>query len=83
MLSSGRLSILLTAHVIGAISSVIFCIATGIFEEAKKTGDGFRTAKPSDIMFDCLVLWEIYLLIIVMLSVKNYIDNINGKYYIY
>ena len=64
-------------HAIGAICSILFYIKTGAFKEAKKHGDDIRFAKPSDIIFQCVIVWEILVLISIVKFIVFSINNID------
>ena len=47
---------LIIVHIIGAIIAIVIHCRDGTMEHVSKYGDGFRFAKPSDVIFqDCLL----------------------------
>lgn len=50
--------VLLGIHLIGAIGMLIKHYKDGTFEWAAEHGDGIRFARPSDVVFEDLFLWE-------------------------
>ena len=75
-----KILLFILIHVIGAIIAVIIHYKTGIFEEAAKNGDGFRTPRPSDIFFLDLLVWEIQLLLFIYYFIEDFINNLfNSK----
>lgn len=61
---------LIIIHIIGAIIAIV-----GTMEHASKYGDGFRFAKPSDVIFQDCLLWEIQLVIHTIVFVEDYINS--------
>ena len=58
--------ILISIHIIGAIIALIIHHKDGTLENASKHGDGIRFAKPSDVVFQDLFLWEIHFIIFII-----------------
>mgnify|MGYP007039026131 CR=1 FL=1 len=69
------LIILMSIHIIGAIITIVIHCRDGTMEHASKYGDGFRFAKPSDVIFQDCLLWEIQLVIHTMTFVEDYINS--------
>ena len=69
--------ILMSIHIIGAIITIIIHCRDGTMEHASKYGDGFRFAKPSDVIFQDCLLWEIQLVIHTIVFVEDYINLIS------
>ena len=69
------LVILMSIHIIGAIIAIVIHCKDGTMEYALKYGDGFRFAKPSDVIFQDCLLWEIQLVIHIITFVEDYINN--------
>ena len=67
-------------HLIGAIIAIIIHKLDGTFKYAAENGDGIRTAKPSDVLFQDLVLWEFFFLAFIMDSVAKWINSLFGGY---
>lgn len=63
-------------HIIGAIIAIIYCWKSGIFSDSAKYGDGIRWALPSDILFECLVLWEINLFVYTLYRIENWFNDL-------
>lgn len=62
-------------HLVGAIITLIIDYKNGTFEQAAKHGDGIRSATPSDVVFNALVLWEFELLLFIFDSIGYVIDK--------
>lgn len=62
-------------HFIGAIVMLIVDYKNGTLEYAAIYGDGIREAKPSDIIFADLILWEFCLLLCIAFEIEERIDN--------
>lgn len=75
------ISCLITIHIIGAIIAIIAHCRDGTMEHASKCGDGFRFAKPSDVIFQDCLLWEIQLVIYTIVCVEDYINSKFSKYF--
>mgnify|MGYP006889760543 CR=1 FL=1 len=71
------LVILMSIHIIGAIIAIVIHCRDGTMKHASKYGDGFRFAKPSDIIF----LWEIQLVIHTIAFVEDYINSKFSKHF--
>ena len=69
------LVILMSIHIIGAIITIVIHCRDGTMEHASKYGDGFRFAKPSDVIFQDCLLWEIQLVIHTITFVEDYINS--------
>lgn len=74
------LVILMSIHIIGAIITIIIHCRDGTMEYASKYGDGFRFAKPSDVIFQDCLLWEIQLVIHTITFVEDYINSQFSKH---
>ena len=72
---------LIIVHIIGAIITIIIHCRDGTMEYASKYGDGFRFAKPSDVIFQDCLLWEIQLVIYTIIFVENHINSKFSKYF--
>ena len=70
-----RALIVIGIHVIGAIIALIIFYKTGEFEDAAKNGNGIYSATPSDVVFMALVLWEVLLLLYIITSIDELINN--------
>ena len=66
---------LLVASIIIAIIAIVIHCRDGTMEHASKYGDGFRFAKPSDVIFQDCLLWEIQLVIHTITFVEDYINS--------
>lgn len=64
-------------HMIGAIMTLIIFYENGIFKEAAERGDGIRFARPSDVIFYAVVLWEFLFLIYLITLIEEVINNRN------
>lgn len=73
--------ILMSIHIIGAIITIIIHCKDGTMEHASKYGDGFRFAKPSDVIFQDCLLWEIQLVIHTIVFVEDYINSKFNKHF--
>lgn len=62
-------------HIVGWIIFIIVCCHNGTMKYANKFGDGIRFAKPSDLIFCTLFVWEIYVLLDVGVGVSNKINH--------
>lgn len=63
-------------HFIGAIITLIIFYKTGEFESAVKYGaNSYDPYTPSDVVFAAFVFWEVFLLVFVMNSISNAIDE--------
>ena len=71
--------ILIIIHIIGAIFAMLIHYKDGTFERALEHGDGFRHAKPSDVLFMDCVVWEVELLLFVMELIEKMINNFFDK----
>lgn len=74
-----KVFVFILVHVIGTISSLIIHYYNGTFEWSSKNGDGIRSAKPTDIVFYDLILWEIQLLIFVLDEIEELINDFFEK----
>lgn len=72
---------LMSIHIIGAIIAIVVHCKDGTIEYASKYGDGFRFAKPSDIIFQDCLLWEIQLIIHMITFVEDYINSKFSKHF--
>ena len=72
---------LIIVHIIGAIIAIVIHCRDGTMEHASKYGDGFRFAKPSDVIFQDCLLWEIQLVIHTIIFVENHINSKFSKYF--
>ena len=72
---------LIIIHIIGAIITIIIHCRDGTMEYASKYGDGFRFVKPSDVIFQDCLLWEIQLVIHTITFVEDYINSQFSKYF--
>lgn len=71
--------ILIIVHIIGSIITMVIHYKDGSFKWASKYGDGIRTAKPCDIVImDCFA-WEVELLILLISTIENLINNLFDK----
>ena len=75
------LVILMSIHIIGAIITIVIHCRNGTMEHASKYGDGFRFAKPSDVIFQDCLLWEIQLVIHTITLVEDCINSQFSKYF--
>ena len=75
------ISCLITIHIIGAIITIIAHYRDGTMKSASKYGDGFRFAKPSDVLFQDCLLWEIQLVINTIAFMEDYINSQFNKYF--
>lgn len=73
--------ILMSIHIIGAIITIVIHCRDGTMEHASKYGDGFRFAKPSDVIFQDCLLWEIQLVIHTITFVEDYINSQFSKHF--
>ena len=71
--------ILIITHIIGAIFAMLIHYKDGTFKRASEYGDGFRHAKPSDVLFMDCVVWEVELLLFVMELIEKMINNFFDK----
>lgn len=74
-----KVFVVVLAHVIGGIAAMIIHYKNGMFEWSSHNGDGIRWARPSDIVFGDLVLWEIQLLIFAFDAIETSINNLFEK----
>jgi hypothetical protein len=72
---------LIIIHIIGTIIAIVIHCKDGTMEYASKYGDGFRFAKPSDVIFQDCLLWEIQLIIHMIIFVENYINSKFSKHF--
>lgn len=75
------LVILMSIHIIGAIIAIVIHYKDGTMEYASKYGDGFRFVKPSDVIFQDCLLWEIQLIIQMITFVEDYINSKFSKHF--
>lgn len=75
------LCVIVTVHLIGAIACIIHSFLNKDMEFAVKNGDGIRYAKPSDIIIQYLLIWEILLLLDVLCLIEITINNKIQKHY--
>lgn len=69
-------------HIIGAIVTIIIHLKDGTVEYTTKHGDGVRIVTPSDVIIQDLLIWEVNLLVCVLFSIDNLInDFFCRKYY--
>lgn len=66
---------LIIIHIIGAIITIVVHCRDGTMEYASKYGDGFRFAKPSDVIFQDCLLWEIQLVVNTLIFMEDYINS--------
>lgn len=72
---------LIIIHIIGAIVAIVIHCRDGTMEHASKYGDGFRFAKPSDIIFQDCLLWEIQLVVNTLIFMEDYINSQFSKHF--
>ena len=72
---------LIIIHIIGAIIAIVIHCKDGTMEYASKYGDGFRFAKPSDVIFQDCLLWEIQLIIHMIIFLEIYINSKFSKHF--
>ena len=72
---------LTSIHIIGAIIAIVIHCKNGTMEYASKYGDGFRFAKPSDVIFQDCLLWEIQLIIHIITFLEDYINSKFSKHF--
>lgn len=70
-----KLLIFSVLHIIGAVTAIILHWKDGTIKFACKYGDGIRFARPSDIIFMDLIIWEFLLIIAVVDFIENYINK--------
>ena len=75
------LVILTSVHIIGAAIAIYIHCRDGTMKQASKYGDGIRWAKPSDVIFQDCLLWEIQLIIHIITFVEDYINSKFSKYF--
>lgn len=75
------ISCLIIIHIIGVIIAIVIHCRDGTMGHASKYGDGFRFAKPSDVIFQDCLLWEIQLVIHTITFVEDYINNQFSKHF--
>ena len=75
------LVILMSIHIIGAIITIVVHCRDGTMKYSSKYGDGFRFAKPSDVIFQDCLLWEIQLVIHMITFVEDCINSQFSKYF--
>lgn len=73
--------ILMSVHIIGAAIAIYIHYRDGTMEQASKYGDGIRCEKPSDVIFQDCLLWEVQLLIYIMVFIKDSINSKFSKYF--
>jgi len=76
-----RALIVIGIHVIGAIITLIAWYKDGTFEWHAKNGDGYYWAAPSDVVFHAVVAWEIHLLLYIICTIDELIDDFFYKKY--
>lgn len=76
-----KMLILFFIHVFGAIITLIIMKKMGVFKDAAKYGDGIREARPSDVLFLCIVAWEFLAYIFAVEWIKKMIDDHVKKHY--
>ena len=69
------LVILMSIHIIGAIITIVVHCRDGTMKYSSKYGDGFRFAKPSDVIFQDCLLWEIQLVVNTLIFMEDYINS--------
>lgn len=62
-------------HIIGAIVAIIIHHKNGTLEYSFHHGDGIRSARPSDVIFHDIFLWEIHLLILIFDTIETQINE--------
>ena len=72
---------LIIVHIIGVIITIVIHCRDGTMEYASKYGDGFRFAKPSDVMFQDCLLCEVQLVIHTIVFVEDYINSKFSKHF--
>ena len=72
---------LIIIHIIGAIITIVVHCRDGTMKYSSKYGDGFRFAKPSDVIFQDCLLWEIQLVIHTIVFVEDYINSQFSKHF--
>ena len=75
------LVVLMSIHIIGAIITIVVHCRDGTMKYSSKYGDGFRFAKPSDVIFQDCLLWEIQLVIHTITLVEDCINSQFSKYF--
>lgn len=73
------IAIILTAHFLGMAILTIIHFVNGTYKNSLN-GDGFRTPRPSDILFSDFV-WEFFILPKILLAVDEIIDKAVAKIY--
>lgn len=71
--------VIILIHLIGAINTIIIHFNNGIFENASKYGDGTRFARPSDVVYVDLILWEFQLIVFTLDFIESLISTIISK----
>lgn len=71
----------LIIHIIGSIVAIVIHCKDGTFEWAVKNGDGIYRATPADVVFQDLFLWEVFLLVFVMVSIDDFINELFKRKY--
>lgn len=70
-----KIIIFIFIHIIGAIILTIVYLKNGTFEYASKHGNGIRYARPSDVVFECLFMWEFTFIAFIFDSIEYFIDD--------
>lgn len=69
------LAIILIIHFIGAAITIFIHCKDGTMEYAAEHGDGFRLAKPADVITQDLIDWEIQLIINTLFLIEAAINH--------
>lgn len=75
------LVVLMSVRIIGAAIAIYIHCRDGTMEQALKHGDGVRWAKPSDVIFQDCLLWEVQLIIYMMSFIEDSINSQFSKYF--
>lgn len=63
-------------HIIGVVVTIFIHFYNGTFKYSSKHGDGIRFARPFDVIWFDLFLWELQFLIFILESIENFTNNI-------
>lgn len=76
-----KIIIFFVLHIIGFIATIAFHQRNGTIKFASKYGEGIRFAKPSDVIFVDLIIWEFLVLVAMFDFIGNYINRKCARYY--
>ena len=80
-LKTTLIAIAVLIHIIGAVVTIIVYHKNGTMKFAAEHGDGFRLARPADVIVQTFIAWEIYLLLNIIEAIETKVNQcVKTKY---